>query len=290
MTRLNTEILILLWVRPIFLREDFTVPGKVALNKTMQVGGYTLGQSLNVDVAEIQQGELSSGVLNDFIEQVSDANNTFRIYRSNYGRPPAGLREANYTILVDLNDSGFNKSRSYAIEITGTGEEANGSVEYNSSEDTWYLKITKSGRGYVRNQRFEFSTIISSVLNPASIVERIGTENFETATLLNLESRWLRGIKVSVSDSNVRPVSIMEQGLFGEEISHYYLSYRTDISTKGLTLNVASEKDNAIEPFLLDTTPQTPQNLEDAPLLLGKTYSDYDADLHFTPTRVVGAT
>ena len=47
-------------------------------------------------------------------------------------------------------------------------------------------------------------------------------------------------------------------------------------------------EDGPIEPFLLDTTPQTPLNYNDCALLLGNTYSDYNADLHFTPIRTGG--
>ena len=72
-----------------------------------------------------------------FIENTADTNNTFRIYRSNYGRPPAGLKEANFTILgsLDLNTT----EAPYELEISGSGQEANGSVIYD--DDCWILEI-----------------------------------------------------------------------------------------------------------------------------------------------------
>ena len=226
-----------------------------------------------------------------FIENTADTNNTFRIYRSNYGRPPAGLKEANFTILgsLDLNTT----EAPYELEISGSGQEANGSVIYDVTAGSWKLMITKPGRGYVAEPSIRVvdenqSTIL--ILSPASIVEQVGTENYETASLLDNETRWIRGIKVSVTNSEIRPVSVMEQGLMGEDLAHYFLSYRTDISATGLTVNVAAELEDQgfIEPFLLDTTPQTPNDFTDGPLLPGNTYSDYDADLHFTPIRTGG--
>ena len=266
---------------------DFTIAGKVAMNNVMGLGGYTLGSQAGVDVAEI----IGSAIPTSFIENTADTNNTFRIYRSNYGRPPAGLKEANFTILgsLDLNTT----EAPYELEISGSGQEANGSVIYDVTAGSWKLMITKPGRGYVAEPSIRVvdenqSTIL--ILSPASIVEQVGTENYETASLLDNETRWIRGIKVSVTNSQIRPVSVMEQGLMGEDLAHYFLSYRTDISATGLTVNVAAELEDQgfIEPFLLDTTPQTPNDFTDGPLLPGNTYSDYDADLHFTPIRTGG--
>ena len=47
--------------------------------------------------------------------------------------------------------------------------------------------------------------------------------------------------------------------------------------------NDTAETDGFIESFLLDATPQTPSDFNDAALLVGTTYSDYDADIHITP-------
>ena len=109
---------------------------------------------------------------------------------------------------------------------------------------------------------------------------------FTQATLLDRGARWIRGIRASTpATAPVKPFSM----LTGEELLDYYLSYRTDMSTDGLIITVANHsEDGPIEPFLLDTTPQTPLNYIDGPLLPGKTYSDYNADLHFTPIRTGG--
>ena len=83
-----------------------------------------------------------------------------------------------------------------------------------------------------------------------------------------------------------RPTNINGEGLFGIPLSDYYLSYRSDVSNDGIMLEVANdtaEADGFIESFLLDATPQTPSDFNDAALLVGTTYSDYDADIHITP-------
>ena len=124
------------------------------------------------------------------------------------------------------------------------------------------------------------------MLNPSNILERRGTHNLTQATLLDPATKWIRGIRAQTpTTASIKPLSM----LTGEELLDYYLSYRTDISRDGLVINVATHsEDGPIEPFLLDTTPQTPLNYNDCALLLGNTYSDYNADLHFTPIRTGG--
>ena len=81
--------------------------------------------------------------------------------------------------------------------------------------------------------------------------------------------------------------------LTGGDLTDYYLSYRTDISTDGLTIQISNLNEGEgtlLEPFLLDATPQTPNSFlnGEGALLVGKTYSDYDADVHFTAIRKGG--
>ena len=69
---------------------DITVPGKVMMNRHFGgTTGYVTGQSRGVDVADFNQSNLFGA--NEFREEGAERNNTFRIYRSNLGTPPAGL-------------------------------------------------------------------------------------------------------------------------------------------------------------------------------------------------------
>ncbi|MDA8805939.1 InlB B-repeat-containing protein [Opitutales bacterium] len=272
---------------------DLTIAAKVGLTNTMSNGGYTVGTSIGDDVAEIDAASLGGNELDDLKESNVETNNTFRIYRSNFGRPPAGLRVG--TFFIDLPadaDGNYTLDKNafpFAINIVGTGEDVNGSLNYNSISDIWTLNITKAGRGFVEEPSIQIMDENGSMilmLNPSNILELRGTDNLTQATLLDPTTRWIRGIRAQTpSTASIKPHSM----LTGEELLDYYLSYRTDISTDGLVINVATHSDDGpIEPFLLDTTPQTPFNYNDGALLLGKTYSDYNADLHFTPIRTGG--
>ena len=155
--------------------------------------------------------------------------------------------------------------------------------------DIWTLNITKAGRGFVEEPSVQIMDENGSMilmLNPSNILELRGTDNLTQATLLDPATKWIRGIRAQTpTTASIKPLSM----LTGEELLDYYLSYRTDISRDGLVINVATHsEDGPIEPFLLDTTPQTPLNYNDCALLLGNTYSDYNADLHFTPIRTGG--
>ena len=74
-----------------------------------------------------------------------------------------------------------------------------------------------------------------------------------------------------------------------DQLSQYFLSYRTDSDLHGLNVLLANDPRGKflpdLESFLIDTTPNTPNSLEDAPLLVGSTFSDYDSDIHVTPIR-----
>ena len=99
-------------------------------------------------------------------------------------------------------------------------------------------------------------------------------------------------------DGARKPLSVIdkpkESGRYDIPISDYYLSYRSGVSSHGLTLLLATKlglvEDLSLsaDAFMLDATPQTPQNFDDAALLIGSTYSDHDADIHFTPVRKGG--
>ncbi|MDG1355049.1 MAG: C-type lectin domain-containing protein, partial [Opitutales bacterium] len=271
---------------------DLTIAAKVGLTNTMTNGGYTVGTSIGVDVAEIDASQLADP---NFVlkESNTEVNNTFRIYRSNFGRSPAGLRVSTFIVNLPADEDGnytLEKNASpFAINIEGTGEDVNGSLNYNPGSDIWTLNITKAGRGFVEEPSVQIMDENGSmilILNPSNILERRGTHNLTQATLLDPTTKWIRGIRAQTpTTASIKPHSM----LTGDELLDYYLSYRTDISTDGLVINVATHSDDGpIEPFLLDTTPQTPFNFNDGALLVGNTYSDYNADLHFTPIRTGG--
>jgi hypothetical protein len=270
---------------------DITVPGKVMMNLLFEgTTGYVKGKSIGVDVAELDQSNLFG--VNEFREQDADRNNTFRIYRSNQGTPPASLRTESfqvrlppmeYNLLEELNVS------TLAVKFEGTGEEANATFDF--VDPLWTLNISQAGRGYASEPVVQLVHPVDGdvflSLAPEWIEEAAGTDYNQTAKLLDNEKRWVRGICVKPNAPQVKPFSFFS----GYDLMDYYLSYRTDISEYGIALNIATDpalSKGVLEPFLLDSTPQTPQDYSDAALLIGSTYSDYDSDLHFTPVKVGG--
>jgi len=263
---------------------DLTIISKVGLELISSVG-YTAGSTDDVDVLQVDKNSINSDAIQGFTELNAEANNTFRIYRSNYGIPPLRLKESNFTVelpsetsnrLKDLNSSPFG------IVISGTGEEANGTLQYDLGNEAWVLSISDPGRGFVEEPSIRVLNDDNTslfVLDPTWIVENFGIDYNQTATLVDKKKNWLRGIQAK-TDSELRPSGTIATGL-GALLTDYYLSYRTDIATNGLTLNITNSEDEEVfEPFLLDATPNTPRQFLDGEgaLLLGKTYSDYDAD------------
>ena len=130
---------------------DLTIVSKVTLANTMNVG-YSVGDSSSVDVLAVDATTIGSANVAAFMEPNADANNTFRIYRSNFGVPPLRLKEKVFEVnlpaetsqrLLDSNGS------PYALAFEGTGDEANGTLSYDSSTQTWELNISNPGRGFV---------------------------------------------------------------------------------------------------------------------------------------------
>ena len=271
---------------------DLTIVSKVTLNNIMSVG-YSVGDSSSVDVLAVDATSIGSANVEAFMETNADANNTFRIYRSNYGLPPLRLKDKEFEVnlptetsqrLLDTNGS------PYALLFNGTGEEANGTLSYDSGSEIWELNISNTGRGFVEEPTISVLDENNSfimILDPSWIIEKFGSDFEQTAVLVDKQANWLRGIRIT-SDTNAvaRPFSM----LTGEDLTEYYLSYRTDISYDGLTIHVSNTGDEILEPFLLDATPQTPNSFlnGEGALLVGKTYSDYDADVHFTAIRKGG--
>ncbi len=288
---------------------DLTLAGKYQLNEFFNgEGGYRLGLSEGVDIVGLS-GDKNLNDSQDLEEETGPytPENTFRIYRHNTMHPPRFLREGNFSIKLEEEevaflDARFETNSSARIRINGTGSEANGSFDREATGE-YVLRITEGGRGYTEEPTIEvidtngsFFTLNSSWIQEAN---GIGPDSLVRATLLDMsrDARWVRGARVTTSRKNLgvfSPSGFDEQD---HQLVDYYLAFRTDFSVSGLTLlastayfSTANGDDSLRSPesFLIDATPQTPTNIEDGALLVGRTYSDYDADLHFTPIRTGG--
>ncbi|MEK9772951.1 MAG: hypothetical protein VW576_05245, partial [Opitutae bacterium] len=273
---------------------DLTIIAKVALNNRMSAG-YSVGTAESVDVLDIDELSILEEATRGFMESKAETNNTIRIYRSNYGVPPLRLKEGTFSVELPQETSNQLKGlmgSPYELQISGTGQEANGTLVYDGVREVWELIISNSGRGFVEEPSIRVlgdDNTSLLILDPSWIKENLGFDHVQTATLIDQKKNWLRGIRVK-GNGQFRPAGNIETGLL-EDLTDYFLSYRTDIATNGLTLNITNSDDvGAFEAFLLDATPQTPRAFLDGEgaLLLGKTYSDYDADVHFTPIRTGG--
>jgi hypothetical protein len=103
-------------------------------------------------------------------------------------------------------------------------------------------------------------------LDPSWIRVSNGLDFDQTAALLSKarQDRWIRGVRISATNGNVRPLNINAEGLAGARLEDYYLTFRTDFSERGVMLEVTNDHsvaDGNLEPFLLDATPQTPKNI-----------------------------
>ena len=184
----------------------------------------------------------------------------------------------------------------FEVRFAGTGEEANGSLSLvTNGNANALLQITNGGRGFVEEPTVEVvgeNDEVILTLNPSWIRIANGSDFDQQAQLVSFSevNRWIRGARIKTPvNSPVRPLNINADGLYSLPLTDYYVSYRTGVSEDGLVLEVTNnyEENEAgvMESFMLDATPETPLNFQDAHLLLGTTYSDYDADIHITPIR-----
>ena len=182
--------------------------------------------------------------------------------------------------------------------FTGSGEGVLSDFNW-SNGFIWDLNISDGGRGFFEEPSVEIHIFDENTTNkktitlsPASITIPQGPHQALTARLLDddFSNHALRGLRLSTFTPGLaRPLVNEEISEVVPPLQEYYVSYRTDFSSKGLALYSAS--DIMVMPqenFLLDTTPQSPQNFEDAALLIGRTFSDYDLGLHVTPIRKGG--
>ncbi len=293
----------------------FSLPGQTTLHEIFKGrAGFSSGLNQGVDVLEINNSAQLSTT--DLKESNALIPNTFRIYRNNYHVPPSSLREANFTVrfpdnadqnlswfinefLGESNETNSSHERgrtasdlnlSIPLVVTGTGEDTNITLHFKKSQLP-RLEISSGGRGFSRDPSLKLINPAgeeSFVLDGAWIYEENTTR---PANLLNLNNnkRWIRGMRVLTNAAGGGAFLP-----FGDEVddnlSQYFLSYRTDSSIYGLNLLLANDPRGQFLPdretFLIDTTPNTPNNLNDASLLLGSTFSDNDSDIHITPIRI----
>ena len=274
---------------------DFTIIQKAFLSEVFGAGlnkGVSLGSDLvnlsfyfdlggtganNLDLEETQWIETNnlSGSL------VSRPDNTFRIYRSDYDSPPRFLREGEYRLI--LPDFESNLLQGYLptgtsilnLLISGTGEEANGTISLPAGTSIPILEITDGGRGFVDQPNItaidENGTEILSI-NPSWIQVWNGTDNLSQADLLDYsyDARWVRGIVSETAakfslDWDLYPWNLGPESMklgFDEQLTDYYLSYRKDVTENGISLLITNPaiKNDFLEGYLLDATPQTPRH------------------------------
>jgi len=272
---------------------DFTIVEKVFLNLFFNGGGgYLLENSLGADVADLSNA--AALVTSPLTEQSTSVPNTFRIYRSDTDSPPRALNTNNFLVNLPAAEHQFLyedlNTSPYQLLFTGTGEEASGTLTVDANSSV--LSISHGGRGFVSEpviQVLDNNGTARVTLNPAWIRMSNGSAFDQQATLLSYAAtdRWIRGVRVSTTGaSQFRSLNQNTEGLGGTMLTDYYLSYRKDVSLDGLVMEITNdwqETGGSMETYLLDATPQTPNDFSDAHLSIGITYSDYDADIHITP-------
>ena len=299
----------------IALGAHFSLPAQTTLFEIFNGGaGFSSGISkstMPVDVLDISDSSDLS--LTDFNEPASPNPNTFRIYRNNFYSPPRSLRESNFTVRFpedmedniswfvnellgepngtksahENNSTASDLDLNISITVLGSGEDANITLSF-SKQSLPRMEIHDGGRGFYEDPRLVIEDINSSttlIIDPSWITEE---NSLRVAKILdsNESAIWLRGIRIA-TDAGGGGNFLPRGSSVDDNLSEYYLSYRTDSSLYGINLLLANDPRGQFLPdretFLVDCTPNTPQDFNDAALLVGSTYSDYDSDIHITP-------
>ena len=286
---------------------DFTISSKVYLKN---VGSFGLkgGSQANkaVDVADLNNNTTiaSSGLF----EQGAINPNTFRIYRHDYGSAPyplkvgegiffdldipSGSRSATLDFLLKTNDLN--------LSIGGPGEGAAGYLK-KGGDLGYQLEIVNSGKGFSEEPSItvlddQNQSLLS--IDPSWIKIKAGSSaHYEIDTLRDFSStvtRGLRGVEVPASQYSPKGLDALTP------LSSYWVSYRRKASEYGLSFVNGTSRAQMVtsENTLLDMTPNTQGvvnsgspagvDFKDAFLLLGRSFSDYEADSHVTPIRKGG--
>jgi hypothetical protein len=287
---------------------DFTIIGKIT-SKNRGNFGLTFGNEIGDDVAWLQ----NDTNLNDSPFKISDEQkpeNTFRIFRHDWGHAPVSLLEAAFDVELPnqisslIQDTNISKTV-FPVQFLGTGYGASGTLDLSS----YTLTIINGGVGFSDNPRVQVlddnnHSIIS--LDPSWIRTDNGSDFNQTAVLRNLADRsprGLRGLALPAGDFGPRGLQndfLLFPGIGLPEnldFTAYFLEYRSDIFEHGIFVHLGTKPDSTAFGFttpmddaLLDMRMDTIDNFDDAPLLLGRSYSDYDADVHITPIAKGGTT
>jgi hypothetical protein len=289
---------------------DFTISSKVLLNEYGHfgyVGGNIIDPTrLNlskVDVADLKSfNDVDSSLLK---EQNATNPNTFRVFRHDYGSAPYALRERDFELDIPPSSipSGFLSLFSdlnQTVHIGGPGEGAEGYVSVSVGGVYGYkLSINKGGKGYSEEPRISIlddNNLTILDIDPAWIKIKSGTENYASTSVRNLSPVGLRGLRgLELPASQFSPIGADMGGLFDS----YWVSYRRLASEFGLCIiNANSRLSGGSENVLLDMSQSTQlsgqsvlinqgmapgDDFDDAMLMLGKTFSDYESDTHITP-------
>ena len=265
---------------------DLTISSKVFLKDVGHFGlnGGT-GANNAIDVAHlVGAGSVESSGLN---EGNAENNNTFRIYRHDYGSAPYPLRTGRFKVVIPDNSKPLDLMNKLPLKLSigGPGDGSSGWLEKNGSQIELYL--ASPGKGYSEEpvvQVFDSDDqTVLLTLDQRWILERAGTlpASMVMAHLRDFATtahRGLRGIEIPASPFNPRGFSVLSP------LGSYWISYRRNVSEFGLSvINGTTQGWGTSENYLIDTTSATQGRFEDAFLLLGRTFSDYEADSHITP-------
>ena len=257
--------------------------------------GYKIGRAENnaTDIIDLSTGnEVSSSLLR---EENAEQNNTFRIYRHDYGSAPYPLNSLQYDLNISKSDLPKNLQSTNSllwnfdpslnlykwkpgtwnnsVYIGGPGESANANLYFiKETGDTTSARIhlridfNETGKGYseepilkVLDENNQSILTLDPTWFPHSLLDLTSTAN-----------RGLRGVRVPANKLS--------------PYSKNWFSYRTQDEKYGLwVMNGSIFGSETSHNYLIDTTPSTPGKFEDAALLLGRTFSEYDEDVHVTP-------
>ena len=283
---------------------DFTISSKVYLNSSGSFGLKSGTESnASVDVVDLNDSVV---VANSGLDEPEAVNpNTFRVYRHDYGSAPYPLVARTFELDIPSGskpatlDSLLN-SQNLQLFVGGPGEDAEGYVK-KSGNLGYQLVITKEGKGFseepaiavLNDQNISIIDLDSSWIK----LKSGSSENYIVSSLRDFSDtahRGLRGLEVAASQYSPRGFDV------GTPLLSYWVAYRRNISEYGLTIINGTNRAGStwIENTLLDMTPNTQgfinnsvnlgDDFRDAFLLLGRSFSDYEADSHITPIRKGG--
>ena len=239
----------------------------------------------------LREANFSLNIPNDILNMLNEY-----FGEANYSNSPNIPSSAH-----DFNQTASDLNKSIKLVAVGSGQDVVANLLFNQTANP-ILEIVNGGRGFVKEPIFkildednktEFLNINPAWIRELSPLDHLQGQLFDS----NLTNRWIRGARISAGSSVTKPSGLD----VSQPLNNYFLSYRSDISTTGLVLLASNNPDinnsylrsreyfyTQNEAFLLDATPQTPNDYNDAPLLIGTTYSDHGADIHITPTAYGG--